>query len=111
MSYLGNRYAVGVLSGLNLVTPGAWVVTFGVDLMPQDADFEIYHGFARGPGGYFLSYIDNSGYGAAENGLINEYSPAQAMYVRKGQIVTLHWSIDTTPAPQVWFYLRTPKDV
>lgn len=109
MSDLGHRSAVGVLSPANLVTPGAWVVQFTPEMMPNESAFEIWHGAVRGPGGYFLVYIDNSLYGVGENGLINEYAPPTPMYVRKGQNVSLHWSISTPPAPQVWLYFRQPE--
>lgn len=105
---LGPRSATGVLSTANKVTSGAWVVTFKPQDMASD-DYEVYHGAARGPGGYFLVYLDESFYGAGENGYINEYVPSIPMYVRKGQTITFHWSITTTPAPQVTLYLRQPE--
>lgn len=109
--YLGPRVAVGVLSPANLVTPGAWVVTFDPAAMPRDYDYEVYHGWATGPGGYFLGYIDGYGYDSAQNGKINEYTPTNGKYVRKGQTLSYHWSIATLPAPVIVLYLRTPKDV
>lgn len=106
---LGNRPAVGVLSNANKIVAGAWVVIFKPGDMPLD-DYEVYHGAVRGPGGYFLVYIDDVLYGVGENGLINEYAPAgPAMYVRKGQTITLHWSIATGAAPLVWLFLREPE--
>lgn len=75
-----------------------------------DADFEIWHGSVKGPGGSFLVYIDNDQFGVGENGAINEYAPAGgAMYLRKGQFVRCYWNITTPPAPKVWFFLRTPE--
>lgn len=114
MSYLGTGTSpkTGVLSTNNFVTPGTnlWVVTFAPADMPDEAEFEIWHGFALGPGGYFLTYIDNSGFGVGQNGLINEYSPkGDAMFIRKGQTVTLNWSIGTGTAPRAWLYFRTPE--
>lgn len=111
MGYLGFRSAVGALTTRNFLTPGTnlWVVTFPPQSMPSDADYEIWHGAIRGPGGYFLVYIDDQLFGVGENGLINEYAPPEAMYVRKGQTITLNWSIATGAAPMAWFYLRTPE--
>jgi hypothetical protein len=112
MGYLGVRPAVGVLATgqlLNRVTPGAWLIRYQPQQLPADADFEVYHGAIRGPGGYFLVYIDDALYGVGENGLINEYAPPTAMYVRKGQEISMHWSIATGAAPQAWIYLREPE--
>lgn len=111
MGYLGARTTLGVLSANNRITAGGWVVTFTPEVFQvNDAEFEIWHGSLRGPGGYALVYIENDLFGVAENGEINEYSPAGgAMFIRKGQTVTLHWSINSGSAPQVWFYLREPE--
>lgn len=108
---LGKRNATGALTTANRVTPGTslWVVTFTPQNFSVSPDFEIWHGAARGPGGYFLVYIDDSLFGVAENGLINEYAPQIPMYVRDGQNVTCHWSVATNPAPEVVFYLRQPE--
>lgn len=106
---LGHRSAVGTLSTQNRVASGAWLVTFSPQMLPADSDFEVWHGAIRGPGGYFLVYIDDSLFGVGENGLINEYAPPTPMYVRKGQTITLHWSIATGDAPQAWLYLRQPE--
>jgi len=107
-SNLGVRSAYGVLSASNLVTPGAWVVTFPPAVLPA-SEFECWHGAIRGPGGYFLVYLDDQLYGVGENGLINEYAPPTAMYVRQGQAITLHWSIATGTAPTAWLYFRQPE--
>jgi len=109
---LGDRSAVGAAPTVlnpNRVTTGAWIVTFPPEALPSDSDFEVWHGAVRGPGGYFMVYLDDKLYGVGENGLINEYAPPTAMYVRKGQTITFHWSIPTAPAPQVWIYLREPE--
>jgi hypothetical protein len=107
-SNLGNRQATGRLDPANKVTPGGWVVTFNPAEMPT-TDYEVYHGSAKGPGGYFHVYIDDTFYDVGENGLINAYDPAHAMYVRKGQTVSLHWSIATGTAPFVVLFLRVPE--
>lgn len=109
LSNLGSRYAQGALSGLNLVTPGAWVITFDPAEMVQQSDYEVWHGATRGPGGYFLVYLDDQLFGVGQNGLINEYAPTIPMYVRKGQVITMHWSIATGVAPRAWLYLRIPE--
>lgn len=107
---LGPAYAIGVLSAANKVTSGAWVVTFTPAILgTRQSDFEVWHGAIRGPGGYFLVYVDELLYGVGENGAINEYSPNIAMYIRSGQTITLHWSIATGTAPQAWLYLRQPE--
>ncbi len=108
MSDLGSRSAVGALSAANKITAGGWVVTFRTQDMPQ-SDYEVWHGAAIGPGGYFLVYLDDTLFGVGENGRINEYAPPQAMYVRAGQSITLHWSIATGTAPQVTFRVREPE--
>jgi len=112
VGYLGFRNAVGALGTAqfqNRVTAGAWVIRFPPQVLPADADFEMWHGAIRGPGGYFLVYLDDALYGVGENGLINEYAPPVAMYVRKGQEISLHWSIATGTAPQAWIFLREPE--
>jgi hypothetical protein len=111
MGYLGVRTAVGVLSANNRVTTPAtgWVVTFTPEMMPTDAEFEIWHGATRGPGGYFLVYKDDALFGVGQNGFINEYAPVNAMFVRKGQSVSLHWSTNIGTAPIVWFEFRQPE--
>lgn len=106
---LGKNTKTGALSTANKVTSGAWVVTFLPQDLPTREAIEIWHGAARGPGGYFLVYIDDDLFGAGQNGRINEYSPAQPMYVVKGQTVSLHWSVATTPAPKVTLWFREPE--
>lgn len=107
-SNLGNRIARGVLSAGNKLFAGGWVATFLPQDMPPHA-YEVYHGALRGPGGYFLVYLDDYLYDVGENGLINAYSPVTAMYVRPGQTISLHWSIATGTAPIVTLYLRLPE--
>lgn len=113
MGYLATLKETGVLGTAalqNKVTTGAWVVRFSPEKLPRDMDFEVYHGSAIGPGGYALVYLEDDLYGVLENGRYNEYSPnSAAMLVRKGQSISLHWSIATGAAPQVWLYLREPE--
>jgi len=106
---LGDRSATGVQSNTNRVLSGAWVVTFTPAMLPSESDFEVWHGAAKGPGGYFHVYIDDKFYGVGANGLINEYTPTIPMYVRKGQSISLHWSTPNLPAPLVWLYFRQPE--
>lgn len=113
-SNLGDRSAIGKKdvnnrNPANFITPGAWVITFTPEELPSDTDFEMWHGAVRGPGGYFLVYLDDKLYGVGENGLINEYAPSIAMYIRKGQTITLHWSTATGNAPTAWLYFRQPE--
>lgn len=105
------RPGIGALTTNNRVTPGTnlWVVTFSPKDLSVSPDGEVWHGAVRGPGGYFLVYLDDALYGVGENGLINEYAPPTAMYFRDGQTISLHWSIGTGSAPQVWLYLRQPE--
>jgi hypothetical protein len=110
MAILGKATATGVLSPNNKIAPGGWVVAFDPKDLPRDDDFEVYHGFASGPGGYAFVYLDTTPYDAIENGLFSSYSPhGAAMYVRKGQTITVHWSIATGGAPSVTLYLRQPE--
>lgn len=108
-SNLGFRDRTGVLSPDNRFTPGGWVITYRPEDMPAEAEFEVWHGAIRGPGGRFLVYIDNALFGVGENGSTNEYSPKIPMFIRKGQTITLHWSIATGTAPQAWLYFRRPE--
>ena len=113
MANLGTRKAIGALATAanpNRVTSGAWIVSFTPTVVGLgDVDFEVWHGAAKGPGGYFHVYIDDSFFGVGENGTINEYAPQIPMYVRRGQSVSLHWSIATGTAPEVTFWLREPE--
>lgn len=104
---LGFRSADGKHSSKGYYAPGTtlWVVTFDPNTMPQ-SEYEVYHGFARGPGGFFVVYIDDHGYGVAENGIVCEYAPTIPMHVRPGQTITCNWSINTGTAPRVDLYLR-----
>lgn len=106
--YLGNRSASGILSSANLFVSGCWVVTFTAEDLAYPADAEIYHAAVRGPGGGFLVYIDTDFYSASDRGDINEYDPKHPMLVRRGQSVTFHWNVTSTPAPQVWLYAKEP---
>lgn len=101
--------AVGALSAANRIASGNWLVTYTPEMLPRDATFEVWHGAVIGPGGYFRVYLDDALFGVGENGAINEYSPKQPMFVRKGQTITLHWSIATGTAPQCWLYFRQPE--
>ena len=83
--------------------------TWRTQVLPADTDFEVWHGALRGPGGQFLVYLDDQLYDVGENGAINAYEPNIAMYVRKGQEISMHWSIATGTAPMVWLYLRQPE--
>jgi hypothetical protein len=73
----------------------------------------MWHGAVTGPGGYFLVYLDDYLFGVGANGQINEYSPrGSAMYVRKGQSISFHWSLTPTTgpgAPVATIYLRQPE--
>jgi hypothetical protein len=113
MSNLGHRTATGRLAVgtlLNRVTAGGWVIEFPPQVLPSDSDYEVWHASIRGPGGYFLVYLDDIQYGVSANGRINEYAPASsAMYVRKGQAISLHWSIASGAAPNAWIFLREPE--
>lgn len=106
---LGPRTAIGVLSQDNRITPGGWVVTFPIELLPYAEKMEVWHGVAIGPGGYFRTFLDYTPYGVGANGKINEYAPSIPMYITRGQVITLHWSISTPPAPEVTLYFRTPE--
>jgi hypothetical protein len=111
MSNLGQRAANGILTTNNFITPGTslWVITFKPSDLSVSPDAEVWHGAAKGPGGYFLVYLDDSLYGVGENGLVSEYAPTTAMYFRDGQTITAHWSIGTGTAPRMWLYLREPE--
>lgn len=112
MTYLGSRQATGYsdTSGQNPFGSGYWTARFRVEELPPE-DFEMFHAAVRGPGGYFLVYIDTAFYSTADRGDINEFDPQQAMYVRRGQELFFYWSVPSSQgsAPQVWIYLRTPE--
>lgn len=111
MGYLGPRVAEGKLTKVNKIIPGTnlWVVEFTPEILSVSAGFEVYHGAARGPGGYFLVYIDESFYDVGESGFINAYEPRSPMFVRQGQYIRFHWSIANTPAPTITLWLREPE--
>lgn len=109
MTDLGNFPETGVKSADNKIAAGGWVVTYPPEVMPQESEFEVWHGSLIGPGGYALLYIDTALFSVIENGKINEYTPSIPMHVRKGQYITIHWSIATGTAPKVWLYFRTPE--
>lgn len=102
---------VGVQLATNFYVPGAWVCTFTPEDLPSDQEFECYHGFVRGPGGTFLVYIENAGFGVGQNGTINEYAPSIPMRIRKGQTITLNWNIATGNPPVAWLYFRQLQGV
>lgn len=110
---LGNVSKLGAIptaGAPNRYVAGGWVVTFAPAILPTAERFEVWHAAIRGPGGQFLVYIDDLLYGVGQNGSINEYSPSgSAMLVRKGQTITLNWSIATGTAPTAWLYLREPE--
>lgn len=110
MSYLGSRQAVGFSDPSNVLGSGNWTARFRTEDLPPD-DFEMFHAAVRGPGGYFLVYIDDKFYSTADRGDINEYDPQQPMYVRRGESLFFYWSVPSTQgsAPTVWIYLRTPE--
>jgi hypothetical protein len=101
---------IGTAQYPNRISTANWVVLFKPEDLPRDLDFEVWHGAAIGPGGYALVYLNNDLYGVMENGRYNEFSPnSSSMFVVKGSEISLHWSIATGTAPQVWFYLREPE--
>jgi len=107
---LGHAFKVGAVSAANFAVAGGWVCTFNENDMPSDQEFECWHGAIRGPGGYFLVYVDDKLFGVGENGTINEYAPpGGAMLIRKGETVTLNWTISTGAAPRAWLYFRQPE--
>lgn len=112
-SSLGHRTATGVKNVATFPNPvlaGGWVVPFVGDVLPSEQEYEAWHGFATGPGGYALVYIDDHGYGVLRNGAINEYSPTgSAMFLRKGQNVYFYWSTGAGTAPVVTLYFRQPE--
>jgi len=109
---LGDTFAEGIAPTAgkpNLYNATGWVVYFDADTLPAAESYEVWHGAARGPGGIFLVYIDTKFFDVGENGLINRYEPTQPMFLRKGQIPSFHWSINTGTAPKVWLYFREPE--
>ena len=116
MANLGFRRAVGIAGtavNQNRIVAGGWIITFRPEDLPGNPAFEMWHAAITGPGGYFLVYLDDYLYGVGGNGSINEYAPGgSAMYIMKGQTVTLHWSLTpaTGPgAPVAYIYLREPE--
>ncbi len=111
MADLGDNTAVGVLTTQNNINNGTnvWVVTFDVTKLPREQNFEIYRGSAEGPGGYFKMYLDGKFCSAGANGVINIFDPNTSLFVRKGQTITVEWSIGTGNAPQVRFWFRQPE--
>lgn len=105
---LGHRAEEGALNPNNPVTPGAWTVEFKPAVLPSE-HFEVWHGALVGPGGHAIVYLDNTMYGVAQNGRINEYAPSIPMYVMKGQTIFVHWSIGTGTFPTVTFFFRQPE--
>ena len=107
---LGDLTAYGIQSTTNKIVSGGWVVTFPQQSLPSNEEFEMWHAAALGPGGYFRVYLDEKLFGIGENGLFNEYSPkGSAMLIRRGQAISMHWSLTTGTRPQVWIYLRLPE--
>lgn len=107
--YLGHRIPTTVrLSADNKNVAGGWVAEFR-DTYAIDVD--IYHIAMRGPSGSFDVYIDDAFYSTDTRSDRNEYDPKQPMHVRKGQVVSFHFSATATPAPQVWIYARQPTGV
>lgn len=109
MSDLGRRPAAGRTAGvINKVTSGAWVVTFALVDMPREP-YEIWHGVARGPGGFAEMYLDEEFVEVLENGRRNVYDPNVPLFVMPGTTPSFHWSIATGNAPTVTLFLRTPE--
>lgn len=108
MGQLGKMNKRGFLNQSNKIVPGAWVVIFTTDILPREQEYEVYHGSIRGPGGYFVVYVDDEQYSVGQNGLISAYDPNNAMSVLKGQQISFHWSIATGTFPMVWLRFRQP---
>ena len=108
MTDLGHLPRNGVLNAQNPVTAGAWTVTYPLDLLPHE-DFEVWHGFARGPGGTAETWLDDVPYGVLQNGIKNEYAPSIPMFVKAGRVIYVHWSIATGTTPTVVLFFRTPE--
>lgn len=113
MANLGVRQGIGVAPTIafpNLLGGTGWVIYFRPQQLPSQPDFEMWHGSIRGPGGFFVVFLDDSQYGVGINGRINEYAPSgPAMYVRKGQTISFHWNTNAPAAPIAWIYLREPE--
>lgn len=113
MADLGHRTGTGFLATAqfpNLVTAGGWVIRFPPEQLPADMQFEMWHGSVRGPGGFFMVYMDDIRFGIGSNGTINEYAPrGSAMLVKKGQTIFFFWSIATGAAPTATIFLREPE--
>lgn len=110
--YLGHAYADGVAGSVmfpNAIFVNAWVCRFTVAKLPADADFEVHRAALRGPGGYVLMYVNDKLVSVCDNGRMAVFSPKQALFVCKGEEITLHWSVTTAPAPRVWLYMRQPE--
>lgn len=107
--YLGSRGPSLVeLSADNRNVAGGWVATFRAqDLYPDD--FEIYHISVKGPNGSLDVYIDELFYSTTTRSDRNEYDPKNAMYVRRGQDVSFHFSSAALPRPDVVIYTRQPQ--
>ena len=104
-AYLGRRALTGAANPANPRGAGFYSVIFGpADLYPDD--FEVFHAFLSGPGGNMLPYIDDTPYGAAARGDINEFDPRQAMPVRRGETLSFHWNVGVGPIPLIVLYSR-----
>lgn len=107
--YLGSRGASLVeLSADNKNVPGGWVATFRAQDLYAD-DFEVYHIAVKGPNGNFDVYVGDLFYSAAVRSDRNEYDPKNAMYVRRGQDISFHFSSAAAPQPEVVIYTRQPQ--
>lgn len=105
-AYLGHRRKEGAPNPTNPRGANFYTVEFRPDdLYPED--FEIFHIVIQpGPGGNFVAYIDDIPYSTAARGDINEYDPNQAMPVRRGQYVYLHWNVGVGTRPMAFIYSR-----
>lgn len=106
--YLGTRVKQGAPDPGNPLGAGFYGVVF------QPADFQIRARFKityisiTGPAGSTMRvFRDNTFRGATVRGDLNEWDPAQPMFVMPGQAVSFYWSTGTGTIPIVTLECHT----
>ncbi len=109
MAYLGKLTKRGVTSATNPVLAGGWTITFDPAALGVKIGAEVYHIAVQGPeNSRFQVWIDTTFYSNVVRGDINDWDPAQPMYIRPGDTVFFYYNTAAGTAPVATVFLREP---
>jgi hypothetical protein len=103
---LGKVTNYGTKTTDNPVLAGGWSIAWKPEDLPRVACVA-YHAAVQGPtGSAFQVWIDTTFYGNVNRGDVNDWDPAQPMYIRPGDTVFFHYNTAAGSPPKATLFFR-----